>query len=69
MSFQAGFFGAARDYMKEKRDAARRENELIIRGIMDGVPQLKERKKTKRQLRELGGQFKTYNLYDNRHRL
>ena len=65
MSFQAGFFGAARDYMKEKRDAARRENELIIRGIMDGVPQLKERKKTKRQLRELGGQFKTYNLSDD----
>tara|TARA_Y100000022_G_scaffold164449_1_gene148392 strand:+ start:986 stop:2248 length:1263 start_codon:yes stop_codon:yes gene_type:complete len=65
MSFQAGFFGAARDYMKEKRDAARRENELIIRGIMDGVPQLKERKKIKRQLRELGGQFKTYNLSDD----
>ena len=63
--FKAGFFGRGQEVMAEKRAAARRENEIIVRGIMDGVPQLKERKKIKRQLRELGGQFKTYNLSDD----
>lgn len=63
--FKAGFFGRGQEVMAEKRAAARRENEIIVRGIMDGVPQLKERKKIKRQLRQLGGQFKTYNLSDD----
>ena len=63
--FQAGFFGRGMEVAAEKRAAARRENEIIVRGIMDGIPQLKERKKIKRQLRELGDQFKTYNLSDD----
>ena len=38
--FKAGFFGRGMEVAAEKRAAARRENEIIVRGIMDGVPQL-----------------------------
>lgn len=63
MSFLAGFAEAGSEYIREQRKQQARNNEIIVQGVLDSIPELKERKSKRRKMRDVAKIFKdTYNL-------
>jgi len=66
MSFLAGFAQRGSEYIQSRRKEQARNNEIIVQGVLDAMPELKERKSKRREMRNLAKTFKnTYNLSDD----